>query len=127
MKVSLLAAALLTICCLLMFKVTSFEVSSTSNGSSKILEKHSKLHQHLNLGVDDDGNLESLSILRVSTYHYEPFMYQDEIRTFYKGIEYQLIKTIAEKKRLNLLIKPRKQHIQENIKQLLFKYEFILF
>lgn len=43
-------------------------------------------------------------ILRVSSTHYEPFMYLNEKGQFDNGIEYKLLKTIAEKLHLDLVI-----------------------
>lgn len=40
--------------------------------------------------------------LQVLTYHNEPFMYQGEDGQFFKGIEFQLITTIAKIKHLKL-------------------------
>lgn len=41
--------------------------------------------------------------LRVSSTHYEPFMYQNEVGTFYSGIEYKLLKIIARMEDLDLI------------------------
>lgn len=57
----------------------------------------------------------SIKNIKVSATHYEPFMYRDDLikiqsnrggdGKFHNGIEYKLIKTIAEKEHLTLSIK----------------------
>lgn len=62
--------------------------------------------------------------MRVLTKKFEPFMYQDENGLFYDGIEYKLIKTIAEKEQLT---KPVEFYNQEDVTtdgQCHFRYEF---
>lgn len=39
---------------------------------------------------------DAVQMLRVSTTHFEPYMYQDNDGNFYDGIEYKLVKKIAE-------------------------------
>lgn len=60
---------------------------------------------HLNSPTKPNNDFNKL--LRVSTTHHEPFMYQNKSGKFYSGIEYNLIKTIAEKETLNLSIQNR--------------------
>lgn len=43
-------------------------------------------------------------ILRVSSINYEPFMYQRNNGEFYKGIEYNLLKTLANELNVTLSI-----------------------
>lgn len=45
----------------------------------------------------------SINSLRVAFIEFEPFVYEDERGQFYKGIEFELIKTIAKKEHLSLL------------------------
>lgn len=47
-------------------------------------------------------NSTSTELLRVLTSQYKPFMYRDENGQLYKGIEYKLLETIAEKEHLQL-------------------------
>lgn len=46
--------------------------------------------------------LESVQSIQVSARHFEPFMYRNKYGEFDNGIEYQLIKTIADKEHLKL-------------------------
>lgn len=54
-------------------------------------------------------------VLRVSTTHYEPFMYQSKSGDFYKGIDYNLIKTIVEKENLSLLLQNEVSHFKTEL------------
>lgn len=68
---------------------------------------------------------EPIQSLRVSTIPSEPFMCQDESGNFNNGIEYNLIKTIAEKEELHLSIRMYRNSNAINITQLLVKYDFV--
>lgn len=70
-------------------------------------------------------NNSKFQVLRVSTRNYEPFMYQNKSGKFFDGIEYKLIKTIAEKEHLNLLFHTEPRISSHNSSQGLFRYDFI--
>lgn len=56
-------------------------------------------------GEFPEGKHHTIRSLRVSSTHFEPFMYQDKkTGQFYNGIEYKLLSTIAKKERLDLII-----------------------
>lgn len=57
--------------------------------------------------------------LRVSTRCYEPFIYQDADGQFSKGLEYELIKTIAQK--VDLEVKFQNDSSRSNYDRLIFK------
>ena len=46
----------------------------------------------------------TIRYLRVAVIDYEPFLYSDESLKFYNGVEYKLLKTIAEKEHLGFEI-----------------------
>lgn len=73
-------------------------VTSLNNISLQI---NSSLFQVRDFPSDKQPTIRSL---RVSSIHFEPFMYQDK-RTgqFYDGIEYKLFTTIAKREHLNLV------------------------
>lgn len=55
-------------------------------------------------GEFSGGKNHTISSLRVSSIHVEPFMHQDKkTGQFYDGIEYKLLSTIAKKEHLNLV------------------------
>lgn len=62
------------------------------------------------------------SIIRVSTQHYEPFIYQDKHGQFYKGIEYNIIESIAKKLNKTVSYRVWKGH-PRNYNPLLSKYK----
>lgn len=73
---------------------------------------------NVNLSRSNESNSptskkESLHSLRVSSRHYEPFVYQENGK--FKGIEYNIIKAIAEKEHLNLAI-----HLNNGLRNLAF-------
>lgn len=49
------------------------------------------------LNLTNKLQLNKISPLRVTTRHYEPFMYQNDNGLFYHGIEFFLMQTIAKK------------------------------
>lgn len=71
------------------------------------------------------SGLKSIHSLRVSTEHYEPFMYRDKNGNFNNGIEYKLIKTIAEKEQLELSFVFVNHFRPLNLDEFIFKYFFL--
>lgn len=51
-------------------------------------------------------------VIRVETKHYEPFMYQNAIGQFENGIEFQLLKTIANKLNMKLVFSESKLDLE---------------
>lgn len=62
-----------------------------------------------------------METLKVSAINYEPFIYRNKNGEFASGIEYQLIKMIADKEHLNLSIEFHDQFKSFHFNQLLFK------
>lgn len=126
MNVFISEVSLLTIWCLLIVTVTSTEISSSSNDSGHAVKNyHPQLYARFK--ADHERKLERSLLLRMSARHNEPFMYQNEMGTFYNGIEYKLIKMITEKLNLNLLIGSQTRFSPDNIERLFSKYVSILF
>lgn len=97
--------------------VTTFKIPVPVNGPNAGLKNYAKFFKHFH-----DKKLRQISTLRVLSHHYAPFMYQNGNKSFYNGIEFELIRTIAEKEHLNLSItETAGRHSPENLKQLLFK------
>lgn len=57
-------------------------------------------------------------VLRILTNHFKPFMVQNEFGRFDAGIEYELIKTIAEKENLHLTFEASNQLHPAHINQM---------
>lgn len=60
-----------------------------------------------------------MSPLRVSSNHYEPFMYQNEMGQFYNGIEYKLLKAIAKTTDMDLVFQKNTRRVSDD--HLIFK------
>lgn len=58
-------------------------------------------------------------ILRVSSNHYEPFMYQNEIGQFYNGIEYKLLEAVAKTTSMDLVFQKNTGSVNDD--HLIFK------
>lgn len=91
MEISIVAASNLSV--LRIFLAASFGIIlfvSNLNGESVLVNAKNVQHLH------------------VAAINYEPFMYQDsDDQAFSKGIEFELIKTIAKKENMDLSIKNR--------------------
>lgn len=64
----------------------------------------------------------AIQILRISTNLFEPFMNRNENQQIFNGIEYKLIKTIAEKEHFELSIQFQDRASATNFSQLHLKY-----
>lgn len=97
---------------ILIFRI-SLEMSLSKTISLNELSNHSNITQN---------ERESMKLLRVLTTHYVPFMYQDESGQFYNGIEYKLLKIIAEKEHLQLSFQSKEHLHSANRDRILLKY-----
>lgn len=93
----------------------SFEMSILSMVQLALFVSYIIAVTSLNISLQMNGSLlqdtefpggepTTIHSLRVSSTHFEPFMYQDEkTGQFYDGIEYKLLTTIAKREHLNLV------------------------
>lgn len=88
---------------IIQLKLFSLQIlASKSSNITPLANNHQESHGRSNLSV---------RFLRVSATHCEPFMYQDSDGAFFNGIEYKLLKTIADKEHLDLFF--QNQHDSE--------------
>lgn len=76
-------------------------------------EGNHEIQSHADQVLHLNGS-KSQMLLQVFGIHNEPFMYRNENGHFYNGIEYQLVKAIADKKHSTLAFHNQLEFHQEN-------------
>lgn len=84
---------------LLLFLILArLERGSTTNlHNSELLSFNESLSQSVLNGIKSENYYKNkIKVLRISTVHFVPYMYQNNDGSFYDGIEYKLVKMIAQ-------------------------------